>query len=1196
MKITRLRLHNLASIAQEHIIDFESAPLANAGLIAITGKTGAGKSTLLDAMCLALFDQIPRLHGALGTLTDASGQSITLKDSKHILRRGCTFGFAEVDFIALDQKRYRAYWEVRRARQKVDGKLKHDRSVTCLYDGRVLTQKISECTPCVQQLIGLTFEQFTRAVLLAQSEVGAFLKAKDQERANLLEYLTNSDIFSLVSQRSFEKTKNIRYQLEKIQDLAGHVKLLSHEEKHQLSIEKKQLETAIQTSTQKIKSLEHAEQWFQVEAHFQQQLEDQITKHTELISLKKDIDEKKQTLLHLEQFSEIRHRFEAITQVEKQQHHVQQKISTLEQQFIHIQQQFKIQQHECNRAEQHAKQCEQEFTTLQPIFQHAFSLHAQREQLLAQYKEKHDELIKHSEHLLIKKNDVVQQQEQIKHLHAQQNEIHQQLKPYQPYLKLALEPNANLEKLRRLSQVWQELVESEHTDFEHFKQQQAKQIKQLDVFTQKFHSIEQLEARCQIQQNRISAQQQQTQHADFIIRFFNQLIDQHNQQEKNAQQLTNLLNSIQTQQVTLKHSEKDYQSIEQEVIQLQNMFQQQSLIKSDYVETLRATLQPNESCFVCGSTEHPFLKNHQLLEDAFSAIQQQQLDQLLEKKRVIFETWQHNQTTYTTLKTQHKALALQQDELNIQIENQLQHIKHEIKDQIPSDQPLHTLYQQFLTYQSTLKQQLELDKHNYENYKNHLIQFKQQSMNCIKYEHIQTNIQETQHLEQQLQAYIDCADVKEQWLQQKASGIQHCLDAIPYIVKQQKYLDQNQEKIESIFQYLQPKNQEIYSLEQYIQQLSTEIEHIKQQGLDIAQAIKTLMLKHTDQTYSSVEAWFQAMHENKKEAVLNSQRENEKQHLIQQEYDQHKRMQDDLQQQDILLKQHLEEHQNAKKNWFAQYTHFNDDMIQSCLSFDRNQIQELQKNINHFNEQSMLIQENIRRLKEDLNTHQKQLPKYKASDILAQKQEHQKQLEYTVEQKEIIQSKLLSDQTAQQQQQAYIQDIEKLQEEVHRWHKISELIGSKEGTKFQKIAQEHHLDILVEYANQQLQPLSQRYQLQRITNSLGLAIIDHDMNSEIRPVLSLSGGETFLVSLALALAIANMASGAMKLESLFIDEGFGTLDPTSLHIVMDALDRLQSQGRKVILISHVQEMHERIPTQIRVEPVTVGTSQINIVG
>ena len=189
MKILKLAVNNLASIAGEYEIDFEQAPLSHSGLIAITGKTGAGKSTLLDAMCLALYNEIPRLRGATGSLKDTGGQDISIKDSKNILRRGSVNGYAQLEFQALDGKRYAARWDIKRARNKVDGNLKVDRSVTCLDDQCVLTQRLSECTPLIEQLVGLSFEQFTRAVLLAQSEVGAFLKAKDSERADLLEYL-----------------------------------------------------------------------------------------------------------------------------------------------------------------------------------------------------------------------------------------------------------------------------------------------------------------------------------------------------------------------------------------------------------------------------------------------------------------------------------------------------------------------------------------------------------------------------------------------------------------------------------------------------------------------------------------------------------------------------------------------------------------------------------------------------------------------------------------------------------------------------------------------------------------------------------------------------------------------------------------------------------------------------------------------
>ena len=156
MKILRLSLHNLASLTGTHHIDFESSPLAHAGLIAITGKTGAGKSTLLDAMCLALYNEIPRLKGATGSLKDAGGQDVSIKDSKNILRRGCVHGFAELEFIALDSKRYMARWEIKRARQKVDGNLKVDRYVKCLDDDTTLTQKISEVTPLIEKLVGLS--------------------------------------------------------------------------------------------------------------------------------------------------------------------------------------------------------------------------------------------------------------------------------------------------------------------------------------------------------------------------------------------------------------------------------------------------------------------------------------------------------------------------------------------------------------------------------------------------------------------------------------------------------------------------------------------------------------------------------------------------------------------------------------------------------------------------------------------------------------------------------------------------------------------------------------------------------------------------------------------------------------------------------------------------------------------------------
>ncbi|PWF49268.1 SbcC/MukB-like Walker B domain-containing protein, partial [Massilia glaciei] len=167
-----------------------------------------------------------------------------------------------------------------------------------------------------------------------------------------------------------------------------------------------------------------------------------------------------------------------------------------------------------------------------------------------------------------------------------------------------------------------------------------------------------------------------------------------------------------------------------------------------------------------------------------------------------------------------------------------------------------------------------------------------------------------------------------------------------------------------------------------------------------------------------------------------------------------------------------------------------------------------------------------------------------------------------------------------------------------RWGQLSELIGSSDGKKFRNYAQQFTLDVLLGYANSHLGQLARRYRLERVPGaagpSLGLLVRDLDMGGEVRSVNSLSGGESFLVSLALALGLASLSSNRVRVESLFIDEGFGSLDSETLRIAMDALDGLQSMGRKVGVISHVQEMTDRIATRILVQPNGGGTSSVTV--
>jgi exonuclease SbcC len=163
-----------------------------------------------------------------------------------------------------------------------------------------------------------------------------------------------------------------------------------------------------------------------------------------------------------------------------------------------------------------------------------------------------------------------------------------------------------------------------------------------------------------------------------------------------------------------------------------------------------------------------------------------------------------------------------------------------------------------------------------------------------------------------------------------------------------------------------------------------------------------------------------------------------------------------------------------------------------------------------------------------------------------------------------------------------------------RWAQLNELIGSADGKKFRNYAQQFTLDVLLGYANRHLAELARRYRLERVRDTLALMVVDQDMGEELRSVHSLSGGESFLVSLALALGLASLSSNRVRVESLFIDEGFGSLDADTLRVAMDALDGLQALGRKVGVITHVQEMTERIATRILVRRSAAGSSELAI--
>lgn len=173
-------------------------------------------------------------------------------------------------------------------------------------------------------------------------------------------------------------------------------------------------------------------------------------------------------------------------------------------------------------------------------------------------------------------------------------------------------------------------------------------------------------------------------------------------------------------------------------------------------------------------------------------------------------------------------------------------------------------------------------------------------------------------------------------------------------------------------------------------------------------------------------------------------------------------------------------------------------------------------------------------------------------------------------------------------------DIEAQEKECSRWDKLHELIGSADGKKYRNFAQGLTFEIMIGYANVQLQKMSDRYLLIRNNSEpLELNIIDSYQAGEIRSTKNLSGGESFIVSLSLALGLSQMASKNVRVDSLFLDEGFGTLDEDTLETALETLAGLYHSGKMIGVISHVQALKERIGTQIEIVPQTGGKSIIS---
>ena len=720
----------------------------------------------------------------------------------------------------------------------------------------------------------------------------------------------------------------------------------------------------------------------------------------------------------------------------------------------------------------------------------------------------------------------------------------------------------------------------------------------LNELIQKFGTPQQIESQLEQKQKLREQQQAQLNQLDLIQQKLQHYFELNKDREALAHQLSNTQQQHQQLDQQLQTSQGAFQSAKNEREKLQQILQQQRLLHAENIEHLRAELKHGEACLVCGSTEHPYRDDASQLSKALYELQQQQEQQAIQQEQQCFQLWQNTQQQFTQIRTELTQLqsAVQQADDKFKLQHQ-ELVKHAAQFEIlldltQSHAKITTVQQQYINEATQFKQQIEIElqqlhQANKDHY--HLTQ----TIQNIRYQ-----LESVQQLQQQIQHVVDCLTSDEQnlWQQQTLSSAQQLAQRLQQRVQQIEQAETLSKQQEQLEQQLNLLKTNLTSLNTQHAEFSQQLKDVELKGKQNTESAHQLIVVMTGLTEVKANEWLN-QHDQQRQQLQNQyQQIKQRFEQARQNFEQQKNELEQLKAQQQQQQTTVTQTKTEIRAWLNQHPEFEEHQLADLLAIRAEQEQHIRTSLQHAERLLNEAASALKTLQHQLQIHQQQQPPIEHTQLIEYIHLNHEKLQQQAEQRDQFKLKLEVHQQNLAKQKQFADQIQQIQQQEHRWNKISSLIGDSKGKDFRDLAQQYNLDILLEYANQQLAMLSQRYTLKRLDNSLSLAIIDHDMDGETRSVASLSGGESFLTALAISLAIANMASGSMKIESLFIDEGFGTLDASSLHMVMNALDQLQSQGRKVVLISHIQEMHERIPVQIQVQPIGSGSSRIEVVG